>query len=88
MTRETKIGLLVGLGSRDAVAISERELLIDAVQQGSLDITVEGFGELVSARQQLITTPSAATVKEIVLKPGAKVSVDSVIVPEPEVAVA
>ena len=74
------VALLVGLGSRDAVAISEQELLIDAVQQGSLDITVDGFGELVSARQQLITTPSAATVKEIVLKPGAKVSVDSIIV--------
>jgi multidrug resistance efflux pump len=72
--------LLVVLTSRDAVAVSEQELLIDAVRQGSLDITVDGFGELVSARQQLITSPSQATVKEIILKPGAKVSVDSIIV--------
>ncbi|QQP97284.1 efflux RND transporter periplasmic adaptor subunit [Lysobacter enzymogenes] len=70
----------VALMSGNAVAVSEGDLLIDTVQQGSLDVTVEGYGELVSAKQQLLTSPSQATVREIVLKPGAEVTADSVIV--------
>jgi HlyD family secretion protein len=77
--------VLLGLAAyaattRNAVAVSERDLVVDAVQQGSLDITVEGYGELISARQTLLTSPSQATVQEIVLKPGAMVKADSVIV--------
>lgn len=72
--------LSVALMSGNAVAVSERNLLIDTVKQGSLDVTVEGYGELVSDKQQLLTSPSQATVKEIVLKPGAEVTADSVIV--------
>lgn len=86
---KTKIGIAIGaaaivalfvvLRPTNSVSISERELLLDSVQQGSLDVTVDGFGQLVSARQQLLSSPSRATVKEIVLKPGAKVTVGSVI---------
>lgn len=86
---KTKIGAVIGavalvvllvvLMPSSAVEINERELLLDTVQQGSLDVTVEGFGQLVSAKQQLLSSPSRATVKEIVLKPGAKVSIGSVI---------
>lgn len=71
---------LFALTAGNTVVVSERELLIDTVQQGSLDVTVEGYGELVSAKQQLLTSPSQATVKEIVLKPGAEVTANSVIV--------
>jgi HlyD family secretion protein len=73
------VALVMVLRPSNAVAISERELLLDSVQQGSLDVTVDGFGQLVSARQQLLSSPSRATVKEIVLKPGAKVTAGSVI---------
>lgn len=89
-SRRTGIGAAAGvvalgvalffLGSRNAVAVSEGDLVVDAVQQGSLDITVEGYGELISAKQTLLTSPSQATVQEIVLKPGAEVTADSVIV--------
>jgi HlyD family secretion protein len=71
--------LVVAMTRRTQITVNERELLIAKVQQGSLDITVDGYGQLVSARQQLITSPSQATVKEIVLKPGARVAVESVI---------
>ena len=75
------LGILsVTLMSGNAIAVGERDLLIDTVQEGSLDVTVEGYGELVSDKQQLLTSPSQATVKEIVLKPGAEVTADSVIV--------
>ncbi|MCW0397340.1 hypothetical protein NB696_002859 [Xanthomonas sacchari] len=72
--------IVASLSMGNAMALSERDLVIDSVQQGSLDVTVEGYGELVSARQQLLTSPSQATVREIVLKPGAEVTADSVIV--------
>lgn len=72
--------IVASLSMGNAMALSERDLVIDSVQQGNLDVTVEGYGELISARQQLLTSPSQATVKEIVLKPGAEVTADSVIV--------
>jgi multidrug resistance efflux pump len=88
--KRTKLAAAVGMsvlalvlflaGSRNAVAVSEHDLVIDAVQKGSLDITIEGYGELISAKQTLLTSPSQATVQEIVLKPGAEVKADSVIV--------
>ncbi|WP_250464904.1 efflux RND transporter periplasmic adaptor subunit [Microbulbifer litoralis] len=74
------LAVSIALMSGNAVAVSERNLLIDTVKKGSLDVTVEGYGELVSDKQQLLTSPSQATVKEIVLKPGAEVTADSVIV--------
>lgn len=72
--------LLITMTTGNAVAVSEQDLLIDTVKQGSLEVTVEGYGELVSAKQQLLTSPSQAIVREIILKPGAQVTADSVIV--------
>ncbi|TDF35091.1 HlyD family efflux transporter periplasmic adaptor subunit [Alteromonadaceae bacterium M269] len=62
-----------------AVAVKRQDILIESVQRGDLDIVVEGYGTLTSNRQQLITSFSSATVKEIVLKPGAQVNANSVI---------
>lgn len=61
-------------------ALERQQLLIEQVQRGDLEQKIEGYGVLSSDKQQLITSYSAATVKEIVLKPGAKVTRDSVIV--------
>lgn len=77
--------VLVGLMSyaaatRSGVEVNGHDLVVDAVQQGNLDITVQGYGELISAKQILLTSPSLATVREIILKPGAQVKADSVIV--------
>lgn len=62
------------------VSVSHSEILIERVERGDLEVVTEGFGFLNSNRQQLITTLTQATVKEIVLKPGAQVTADSVIV--------
>lgn len=67
------------IGNR-TVSIERQELLIETVQKGDLEVVIEGYGSLTSNKQQLITAYSAATVKEIVLKPGAHVSSNSVIV--------
>ncbi|MDG1752208.1 MAG: HlyD family efflux transporter periplasmic adaptor subunit [Thalassotalea sp.] len=64
----------------DNVVLYKKDLLISEVQQGDLAITVDGYGKLVSEKLQLITTLTQATVAEIILKPGAIVNKNSVIV--------
>jgi hypothetical protein len=66
--------------SFNGVTLSKKELLISVVQEGDLAITVDGYGKLVSEKLQLITTLTQATVAEIILKPGAIVNKNSIIV--------
>ncbi|GLS26642.1 efflux RND transporter periplasmic adaptor subunit [Marinibactrum halimedae] len=61
------------------VSVSRNEILIERVDQGDLDVITKGFGILSSNKQQLLTTLTQASVKEIVLKPGAYVKPDSII---------
>lgn len=72
------IGLLMRT-SASAMNISRDALVVGVVKSGRLDVTVEGYGELKSGSTRLITSVSKATVEEVVLKPGAKVTADSVI---------
>jgi HlyD family secretion protein len=76
------IGVLIYfvVGKNGGVSVEREDLLIEPVQQGDLAVIIEGYGALTSDKQQLITSFSAATVKEIVLKPGAHVIANSVIV--------
>jgi multidrug resistance efflux pump len=76
------IGVLIyfAVGKHGAVSVERKDLLIESVQQGDLEVIIEGYGTLTSDKQQLITSFSVATVKEIVLKPGAHVIANSVIV--------
>jgi HlyD family secretion protein len=62
------------------LSVERSNLLIETVQQGELEVIIEGYGSLISNKQQLLTTLSSATVKEIVLKPGAQVETNSIIV--------
>ena len=66
--------------SLNNVSLARKDLLLATVKQGDIDITVEGYGKLTSDQLQLITTLTKATVEEIVLKPGATVTKESVIV--------
>ncbi|MFT5677315.1 MAG: HlyD family secretion protein, partial [Paraglaciecola sp.] len=59
--------------------ISREQIWIGKVQQGDLSMQVEGYGKLKSKIQRLLAAPADATVDEIVLKPGALVSAESVI---------
>ena len=60
--------------------VKRSDMLFGTVKQGDLQVEIEGYGALRSDKQQLITSLTTATVKEIVLKPGALVTADSVIV--------
>ncbi|WDE03762.1 efflux RND transporter periplasmic adaptor subunit [Thalassomonas viridans] len=66
--------------SKGSVSVMRNDILIEQVQRGDLEVQIEGYGNLTSDKQQLITTLTRATVKEIVLKPGARVTADSTIV--------
>ncbi len=60
--------------------LARKDILIATVQQGDIDVTIDGYGSLKSANLQLLTSLTKATVKKILLKPGALVTKDSVIV--------
>ncbi|WP_440054463.1 HlyD family secretion protein [Pseudoalteromonas sp. T1lg65] len=62
-----------------SVVLAQDELVIGQVQQGDLDVSVMGYGVLRSSKQTLLTAQSNAIVSEILLRPGAQVSPDSVI---------
>jgi len=74
------IGVIYQQSNESGVSVPRSNIIVETVKQSVLDITVTGYGELKSAQQQLLTAKSAATVKAILLKPGAIVSSDSVIV--------
>lgn len=75
------LALLVLLvsGSGTSVKIEGNQLLLGKVQRGNLQVSVEGYGVLRSDKQTLITALTAATVEEVVLRSGAEVEVDSII---------
>lgn len=59
--------------------INASEVWLGQVQRGDLVVEVEGFGTLQSKYQRLLTTEVLATVEEIILKPGADVKADDII---------
>jgi multidrug efflux pump subunit AcrA (membrane-fusion protein) len=62
------------------ISVKRNDMLFGTVKHGDLQVEIEGYGALRSDKQVLITSLTSATVKEIVLKPGALVTADSVIV--------
>lgn len=62
-----------------AVKVPAADIWVGKVKQGDLEQVVSGFGKLKSKETRLLTAYSNATVEEIVLKPGALVEPDSVI---------
>ena len=67
------------LSSKPSLYVVANQLLYGKVQQGDLVINVNGFGELRSANQKLLTALTSGTVEEILLKPGALVTENSIL---------
>jgi HlyD family secretion protein len=61
-------------------SIKRNDMLFGTVKHGDLQVEIEGYGALRSDKQVLITSLTRATVQEIVLKPGALVTADSIII--------
>jgi len=74
--------LILGLyakNSLEKLSVKRSEIIIGTVVNGDLDIVIEGYGLLKPAKQRLITALTRATVKDIILKPGASVTAGSII---------
>jgi HlyD family secretion protein len=78
----TVVVVLAFMASQSAgtASVLRSDILMDKVQYGDLEVVIEGYGNLTSDKQKLLTSLTRATVKEIVLKPGAVVTTDSIIV--------
>jgi len=59
--------------------VSKDKIWIATVQQGNLKVQVQAYGKLKSKVQRLITAPTNATVEEIILKPGAIVTANTIL---------
>lgn len=59
--------------------VERNKLLFGVVQRGDLQMSVDGYGVLRSQKQTLLTTLTEATVQEVILRPGASVEPDSII---------
>ena len=59
--------------------VARNDIVTAKVQRGTLQAEITGFGVLRSNSQKLITARYPATIDEVVLKPGARVTPDSVI---------
>ena len=71
--------LLLGLAvhqvqSKPIKHVARDSLSFQTVQNGSLDIYVDVYGELVSAREQLLTAPAMGNVTEVLALPGTQVT--------------
>ena len=62
-----------------AQQVNKKDIWSASVKQGDLALSVSGFGRLKSKKPRLLTAKSQATVDEIVLKPGAEVTSESII---------
>lgn len=65
--------------ANNGLTVDKSDVWYGNVETGTLKLTVQGFGKLKSKHQRLITAPTHGIVEEIMLKPGAVVTKDDVI---------
>jgi len=61
-------------------SVKRNDMLFGTVKHGDLQVEIEGYGALFINVMVLITSLTSATVQEIILKPGALVTAESIIV--------
>lgn len=61
------------------VEIDRSDVIVSKVRQGDLTLNVKGYGFFRSDKVKLITSPSAATVKELMVKPGSVVTQNTIV---------
>jgi len=67
------------VSSKSMKSVSVENLSFQTVKQGSLDIYSNAYGELISAKERLLTAPALGKVSEILVRPGTKVVPETVI---------
>lgn len=61
-------------------SVNLNEIVLGTVKHGNLDVNIDGYGVLRSNKQRILIATSAATVAQVLLKPGAQVTAESIIV--------
>ena len=67
------------ISSRTVKSVSAASLNFQTVQQGALDVYTNAYGELISAKERLLTAPALGKVSEILVRPGTKVTPETII---------
>ena len=67
------------VSSKSVKSVSAASLNFQTVQQGALDIYSNAYGELISAKERLLTAPALGKVSEIFVRPGTQVTPNTVI---------
>ncbi|AAZ24050.1 efflux RND transporter periplasmic adaptor subunit [Colwellia psychrerythraea] len=60
-------------------SVQLKDLSFQTVVQGDLDIYANAYGEFASAKERLLTAPALGKVSEILVRPGTKVTPDTII---------
>jgi len=60
-------------------SVALNQLSFVTVQKGDLDIYANAYGELASARERLLTAPALGKVSDILVRPGTKVTPETII---------
>lgn len=67
------------MSNKSTKSISHSNLSFQTVETGALDIYTNAYGEFASAKERLLTAPAQGKVSEILLRPGATVTPDTII---------
>ena len=67
------------MSSKSTKSISHSNLSFQSVETGAIDIYTNAFGELASAKERLLSAPAQGKVSEILVRPGATVTQDTII---------
>ena len=81
------LSLFIALLSYAAFAVSSKatksldvtEVSFQKIERGPLDIYTNAYGEFASAKERLLTAPALGKVAEILVRPGTKISPDTII---------
>jgi len=67
------------VSGKSVKSVSAASLNFQTVQQGALDVYSNAYGELISAKERLLTAPALGKVSQILVRPGTKVTPETVI---------
>jgi len=70
---------IYAVSSKAVKSVAADSLHFQTVQQGALDVYSNAYGELISARERLLTAPALGKVAEILVRPGTQVTPETVI---------
>jgi len=67
------------VSGKSVKSISKENINFQTVKTGPIDIYANAYGELISAKERLLTAPALGKVSEILVRPGTQVTPDTVI---------